>query len=396
MFNFLHIIKKFFHYFEIFGKCSRFDKNLLMNKLVRYIIIGSIIAIVGFLLWYFSSIVAFILISGVLSLMGKPIVDAVCNLRIYKWHPPKAIGATIALLTIWALFIAFFRIMIPLVVNQFNALSNFNVQSLVEKFNTPINSIQGFIQNYLPASASSFSVETFLTNKISNVFSISMVTNLFSSTANFLISIVIALFAISFITFFFLKDDSLFFKGIVILFPERMETQLTHALSSINKLLRRYFIGILVESTGILILDTIGLSIVGIDFKTAMVIGLIAGILNVVPYVGPLVGTILGMLIGLASELQIGVPIDFLSLTLFMLVVFIVTQLIDNVLFQPLIYGNSVKAHPLEIFIVLLIAGSLAGIIGMLLAIPSYTVIRVFAKEFFNKFRVVKKLTEKI
>lgn len=367
-----------------------------MNQLTRYIIIAVIVATVGFLLWYFSSIVAYILISAVLSLMGKPLVEQISRLNIRGWHPPRSIGAAIALLTIWIGFIAFFRIMIPLVVNQFNTLSNFDVTSMVARFKDPIDLLQNFIQQYLPAGASEFSIEQFLTSRISNIFNISLVTNIFSSTANLLIGLIIALFAISFITFFFLKDDTLFFKGIIILFPEKFEEQLNHALSSINSLLRRYFIGIIIESTAILILDTIGLTIIGIEFQTAIVIGLIAGILNVVPYVGPLTGTILGILIGLATQLQTGGSADLLPLLLLMLSVFIVTQLIDNIIFQPLIYGNSVKAHPLEIFIVLLIAGNVAGIMGMLLAIPSYTVIRVFAKEFFNNFRVVQKLTEKI
>ena len=63
---------------------------------------------------------------------------------------------------------------------------------------------------------------------------------------------------------------------------------------------------------------------------------------------------------------------------------------------QPTLYSERVKAHPLEIFLVILIAGSLAGIVGMLLAIPSYTVLRVFAKEFFSQYRLVRQLPEKI
>ncbi|KAB2869391.1 MAG: AI-2E family transporter, partial [Bacteroidales bacterium] len=363
---------------------------------VRYIIIGAIVTIVAFLLWYFSSIVAYILISAVFSLMGKPIVDGICNIKIRNWSPPRFIGASIALVGIWLLFIAFFRVMIPLVVNQFNELGSVDVQAMVDSFSQPLDELQAFIHEYLPSSAKDFSLKEFVTKKITNVFSVTMVANFFSSTANLIMSLFVALFSISFITFFFLKDDTLFYKGIIITFPEKYEKQLSRALSSINVLLRRYFVGILIESTAIMILDTIGLTIVGIKFETAIVIGLIAGILNVVPYVGPLVGTIIGTLIGLATHLDIALTAQLLPLTVWMLTVFLTTQLIDNVVFQPLIYGNSVKAHPLEIFIVLLIAGSVAGILGMLLAIPSYTVIRVFAKEFFNNFRVVQKLTEKI
>ncbi|MCB8963705.1 MAG: AI-2E family transporter [Bacteroidales bacterium] len=367
-----------------------------MNQLVRYIIIGSIVTAVAFLLWYFSSIVAYILVSAVFSLMGKPVVDAFCRLKIRGWSPPRFLGATIALIGIWVLFIAFFRIMIPLVVNQFNELGSIDVQALVNNFSDQIAQIQTFIHDYLPSSAKDFSLQDFIVNKVSGIFSVTMVANFFSSTANLLVNLLIALFSVSFITFFFLKDDTLFYKGIIIIFPEKYEKHLNRALSSINNLLRRYFVGIMIESTCIMALDTIGLTILGIKFETAIVIGLIAGILNVIPYVGPLAGTIIGLLIGLATHLDLTTTTQLLPFTMWMLLVFLGTQLIDNIVFQPLIYGNSVKAHPLEIFIVLLIAGSVAGILGMLLAIPSYTVIRVFAKEFFNNFRVVQKLTEKI
>jgi predicted PurR-regulated permease PerM len=79
-----------------------------------------------------------------------------------------------------------------------------------------------------------------------------------------------------------------------------------------------------------------------------------------------------------------------------MAIVFISVQIIDNILFQPLIYSSSVKAHPLEIFLVIMAAGSLAGVLGMFLAIPTYTIIRVIAKEFFDNMKLVRKLTESL
>ena len=68
--------------------------------------------------------------------------------------------------------------------------------------------------------------------------------------------------------------------------------------------------------------------------------------------------------------------------------IFVVTHIVDVFIFQPYIYSNSVKAHPLEIFLVILLAGNIAGILGMLVAIPTYTVLRVFAKEFFSNFKL--------
>jgi predicted PurR-regulated permease PerM len=127
-----------------------------------------------------------------------------------------------------------------------------------------------------------------------------------------------------------------------------------------------------------------------------LLIGLIAALFNVIPYLGPIIGGTIGVALGIATHLDLEFYSQLLPLIFKMTGVFVTVQLIDNFVFQPLIFSNSVNAHPLEIFIVLLMAGSLAGIAGMILAIPMYTVIRVFAKEFFNKFKVVKKLTKNI
>ena len=76
--------------------------------------------------------------------------------------------------------------------------------------------------------------------------------------------------------------------------------------------------------------------------------------------------------------------------------VFVVAQMIDNFVLQPTIFSKSVKAHPLEIFLVILSAGSLGGIVGMILAIPLYSFLRIVAKEFFNGYKVVQGLTKNI
>jgi len=367
-----------------------------VNKLARYIIIATGLAIVVFLLWYFINIVAFILVSAVLSLIGKPIVDLLIRIRIRQWHLPRSLAAAAALIVLWALFLLFFRVMIPLVISQINELNTVNVPNLIENFKDPIDKIDRFIQNYLPASVQDFSFHDFFVERISTVINVEIVTRIFSSTANLIGNVVIATFSISFITFFFMKDEGLFFEGVTMLFPEKYEQNIKRALTSINKLLRRYFIGIVFQSTAIMILDTIGFMIVGISFQTALVIGLFCGILNVIPYVGPIIGALLGIVIGVATNLNLDFSTGIIPLMIYMGIVFIIVKLIDDFFFQPFIFSNSVYAHPLEIFIVLLIAGSLGGVLGMLLAIPGCTIIRVFAKEFLNNFRVVQKLTQKI
>ena len=211
-----------------------------------------------------------------------------------------------------------------------------------------------------------------------------------------LISFVIAVFCIFFITFFFLKEDKLLVSGISILFPKRYEESITRVMQSVNTLLIRYFVGMLIEIVCVMIVLVAGLSLFGgLNFSTALVIALSAGILNVIPYVGPLVGGILTVVVSLATDANFIATGD-MSIVVPIIMIFVITQLIDNIIFQPLIYSNSVKSHQLENFIVLLIAGNIAGILGMLVAIPAYTVIRVFAKEFLHNFRLVQKLTENI
>jgi predicted PurR-regulated permease PerM len=178
--------------------------------------------------------------------------------------------------------------------------------------------------------------------------------------------------------------------------PDKYTENFSRALYSIKNLLTRYFIGILIQSTCIMILIDIGMTIVGIDFRQALVMGLILGVLNVIPYVGPWLGLFIAIIMGVASHINQDIATVVVPLIYGMIIVEAITHLIDNVVFQPVIFSNSVKAHPLEIFIVILAAGFAAGIPGMILGIPTYTVIRVFAREFFNNFKAVQKITSSL
>lgn len=131
-----------------------------------------------------------------------------------------------------------------------------------------------------------------------------------------------------------------------------------------------------------------------IGIENALILGIISGLLNLIPYIGPLMSIILGLLLGITSELAIDLHNSIGILSLKILVVYLITLTIDNIITQPIIFSKSVKAHPLEIFLLVLIAGTLFGIIGMIAAIPVYTILRVIAREFFPELKIVKKITE--
>lgn len=367
-----------------------------MNTFCKYLLIILGLAVLGIILWYFSSIVAYILIAAVLSLIGEPLVDLLYKVKIRKFKIPKAISALITVILLWALVFGFFRLFVPLIANQANELSRIDTGEVYQLFDKPIDWLRNIYNSYQLGGDEITDFDEFINSKIRSVLNISFITNFFSSIFGTLGNIFVAIFAISFILFFFLKDQSMFTNSLVLLIPQKHETSFRHALSSTQKLLMRYFIGICIEILAVMIAITIGMTIVGLGIKHAMVIGLVIGILNVIPYLGPWLGGIIGIIIGIANNLEMNLRTELLPMIGFMMLVILIVQILDNNLLQPVIFSSSVKAHPLEVFLVILIAGTLAGIPGMILGVPAYTVIRVFAKEFFNQFRVVKKITENI
>lgn len=367
-----------------------------MNPTVRYILI-----ILGILLliacaWFFRHIVVYILISGVLSIMGRPLVELFARIRLGKWNFPRSLSALITLVIIWTLIITFFRIFIPLISEQISYFSSIQSEKIVALVDKPIEKIESLLRSLNPDTSANLSIKDYVMDKVSDVLNINVLQNFIGSAVGIIGNLIIGIFSITFISFFFLKDNRLFFQSILMWIPDKYVENVNRALNSIKSLLTRYFIGIVIQSTCIMILITIGMTIAGIDFQQAIVMGLIIGILNVIPYVGPWLGLLIAIIMGIASHMDQDFNAIVIPLVIRMIIVEAITHMIDNIVFQPVIFSNSVKAHPLEIFIVVLAAGYAAGVPGMILGIPTYTVIRVFAREFFYNFKVVQKVTSSL
>ncbi len=367
-----------------------------MKGYLKYIILGISIILSILALWYFKNIVVFILLAVVFSFIGRPLVTLLNKMQYKSFHMPRALSALITLLVLWAIIAGFLLFFIPLLVNQIQELSKIDLNAIQSSLSEPLGKIEAFINRYQLYGEGNVSFEQILEERLVSFLNFSSISSAIGGTVGILGQTLFTFFAVSFITFFFLKDKDLFGQGILLFVPTEYEERFRNFFDSAKKLLTRYFIGILLQVSSITVLVTLGMLIVGIKFQLAVVIGFIAGIFNVIPYLGPLIGATIGIVLGIANNLGLEFYSELLPLLGYMSIVFIIVQVIDNVLHQPLIYGRSVKAHPLEIFLVIIIAGSLAGIPGMILAIPGYTVIRVFAREFLSSFKLVKKLTEKI
>lgn len=359
---------------------------MILHPKYRWIVAALGMLVVIFLVWYFHVIVFYILGAAVLSLIGKPLVGL-----LEMVHFPRWVAAFVTLLVLLAVILGLAGLFIPVVVDKLGVISTFDVGALNDILREPASKLEVWVNTTFPMAH--FSVRDMVSDNLEPMLKASFVQNTIGSITTFITDIAIALFSISFIAYFFLKDDKLFGEGVVTLFPKQYEGNILRAMRSSTNLLVRYFIGICIESLIKLIVVTLSLYLIGMEFSTALIIGLVTSVPNVIPYIGPIIGAIFAFVIAAVAPVA-GVTLGGLMAEISL--VLLIFQLLDNIILQPYIYSSSVKAHPLEIFLVILMAGYIAGITGMLFAIPAYTVLRVFAKEFWGNFRVVQKLTEKI
>ncbi|MBP7464498.1 MAG: AI-2E family transporter [Bacteroidales bacterium] len=365
-----------------------------MSKIYKYLI-GSlgVILMILFVI-FFPDITSWILISVVIAMIGSPLVELLSRIRIRTVFFPRWLAAGITLILFYSLIALFFWFFIPLVGGQISEFRKLDVNTISQGFDEPINIADSIIRDYHLAADKNFSVRTVATEKIHSIVNFSNVSSFLNTLTNTISSFVLGLFAITFISFFFLKEKFLFDKGILAMMPERAEEKTSHALGSIRRLISRYFIGLISEMLCIMLIVSVGLMLSGMKTDLAILIGLFAGIFNIIPFLGAWIAAALGILLTITGNIGLDFDTQILPLIIKLLIVFVIARLIDDFVLQPLIYSKSVKAHPLEIFLVILIAGSLAGIVGMMLAIPAYTVLRVIAKEFFNHFKFVRELTK--
>jgi predicted PurR-regulated permease PerM len=204
----------------------------------------------------------------------------------------------------------------------------------------------------------------------------------------------IGLFSVLFISFFFLKDSNLLQNGLLLFVPEGKESNMVNSIHKINNLLSRYFVGLLLQLFILFVIYATTLALVGIE--NAIVIAFLCALFNVIPYIGPIIGGVLMIILTMTTNLGADFTSVILAKSGYVLIGLIVGQLVDNFFSQPFIFSNSVKSHPLEIFLIIIMAGLLFGIVGMIVAVPGYTAIKVILKEFLSENKFVKSITKNL
>ena len=367
------------------------------DKLAKYILAAAGTGIVGVLCWYFSSVLIYILLAVVVSLIGQPVMNLLRKIKIKGHKAPDWLLALMTLATLIILFFAVITLIVPIVSGIVKGISMSSIETAARHIAGPLADFNMHLRSAFPKLGDDFRLEVTVIQELQKLLDPSMFSSVIGSAASFITDFGIGLFSVSFISFFFIKDDGQFTAIVKALVPDRHEKEAEKAISDISYLLSRYFTGVMIEVIGVALLNFLGLLLIArLGFNAAIGIAFLTGILNIMPYVGPLLGgvmgTVLGLVIKYSSAVPVGLDVSFLAFTLILIAIFCFTQLMDNIVYQPLIYSTSIKAKPLEIFIVLLIAGHLAGPVGMIVAIPCYTVIRVVAFRFFRQYKAIHRL----
>jgi predicted PurR-regulated permease PerM len=353
--------------------------------IVKGVGIIALAALALYFIYQVQAVIIYIVVAFILTLIGNPILDFFKR-RLKFNH----IFATIATLVIFMLLIlGIIMMFIPLIMAQGENLSLLNTTEIEKSILELINKIAVFLESH-GIDSERLIKEANLTSKLNFNF----IPNLLNGVVNTVSSFGIGLASVLFITFFFLKDRLVFIISAKDLMPDAQEDKILHSFRKINHLLSRYFIGLLLQLLIVFILYLIVLLIFGV--KSALLIAFLCAVLNIVPYIGPLIASVVAAILTMLGNLGGDFQTEILPLTIYVMIGFWIVQLIDNNVSSPLIFSKSVSSHPLEIFLVVLIIGFLFGIIGMIVAIPFYTILKVFGKEFFPENKIIKLLTKNI
>lgn len=358
------------------------SKNI-SNGILRAIAIVTGILLLLYFLYLIQSVIIYIVIAAVISLIARPII------RFFKskLKIPNTLSVVITMVVLVGLLVGLISMFIPLIIEQGESLSLLQTDQLQRNIEDIIDQVNRYF----------ISKDINLLNELKNVdftSSFQVIPNLLNSVVSTLGTLSVGLFSVLFISFFLMKDSDLLKNAIVTLLPTKSEGKFSKSTEKINNLLSRYFIGLVFQITILFVLYTITLLIFGI--QNAVVIAFLCALLNLIPYVGPIIGAVIMFTLSMISNLGQSFQYVILPTSLYVMIGYFITQLVDNFFSQPFIFSKTTKSHPLEIFLIIIIGGLLFGIVGMIIAVPSYTALKVILKAFLSENKIVKSLTKDI
>jgi len=359
------------------------NSKIITNGILKALTIVVGILFLGSFLFAIRSVIIYIVIAGILSLVARPII--VFLRKRLKF--PNTIAVIFTMFLMLGILSGLIGLFVPLVTEQGKSLSLLEVDQLQKNIQEIFNQTTTYF------SSKGIDVIRELKN-LDFITQFKEIPNLLNAILGALGSLSVGLFSVLFISFFFMKDSQLLAKGLLTIIPNGTEKRFSKSLETINNLLSRYFIGLLFQITILFILYTLILLIFGID--NAIVIAFLCALLNLIPYIGPMIGAVIMFVLSMTGSIGQDFQSEIVSTSLWILFWYFIAQFIDNFLSQPLIFSKTTKSHPLEIFLIIIIGGILFGVVGMITAVPLYTALKVILKEFLADNKIVKSITKDI
>lgn len=321
---------------------------------------------------FISTLFAPILIAGFLFYLLNPLVNLLMKIKVKNHHVSRTVAVAIVFLLLIAIIVSALSFLIPNILNQ--------VEQLIQNMPEYIRSFQRFLtrilqQKNLPPwivdltkdvdiNAYTKEIEESLSGFAKN-FMMS-ITSSIGSIIGMVTSVTVTIVTVPFMLFYMLKDGHKLVPTITGIFSEKQANRIGELLEKMSETISKYISGQAIECLFVGTCTAIGYGIVGVPF--ALLIGIFAGITNMIPYIGPYIGLLPALILALSNSVR---------QTILVIIVCVVVQQIDGNLIYPNVIGKSLDIHPLTIIIILLVAGNLAGLLGMLLAVPVYAVIKV-------------------
>ena len=349
----------------------------------------AIIVSVAYLLYTVRFIIVYFIIAAIISLVIKPLTDQLAKIHIKNHKFPRSFGAAITIITLFGVIALANYMVLPSFAEEISVLSKINFHHVVASMEGEFEHFKDFLSSI---NVDFGTDENDIKKSVIGFLNINTLTSTFGGIVGGLGNLAVASFSILFMLFFFLKEEKLSQSIFTSLVPDRFLERWLSMMPKMKHTLARYLKGLLLQMIGVFTLVFLGLKFV-VGLESALVIALFAALVNLIPYIGPIFGMAFGVVIGVGQAYALGLDAHFGAFALKIAGVFAVTQLTDNILFQPIIFSNSINAHPLEIFIVIAIAGTVFGAAGMLIAVPTYSIFRIFGKEFLQHFKIIRSLT---
>lgn len=356
---------------------------IFRNKFFIALFLGIILLV--YLAWYFSNIFLYLIISLVITTVLRPLVNFIGRIQLLGTRVPRSMAIVFSYALLVLVLGSFVLLFIPLISEQIQVIAKLDFDKVYISISQPIATLEEFlIENRVVDQNSGFlvnSIRSTLLARLNEVNFTGLINSFLSATGSFFVG----LLAVVFITFFLLYESGILRRNIISIIPNKYFEVFIGAMFKTEKLLSNYLLGLLFQMMSIFSIASVGLSILGV--KYALTIALFAAFANLIPYLGPILGATFGVVVSLSTTGNFGFDQETIILVIKILSVFGVVQVTDNVLLQPIIFSKSVKAHPLEIFIIIFAGAAIGQIAGMIAAIPVYTIIRVTSKEVYAGFK---------